>query len=226
MSFYTVGKDMLLSSNKNSTALSIKKTYLSYYSLPIYQPWADRYTSALGYYPGSLDAITALMKQNLGLEKPKAIKTFDIAYNEDYTTPLTGYGITSGGKLERVPNFIGQEKYYVQNWCNQRNITCEFYEIDSPVKKGEILSQEQHEGMLLKSLNKLQFTISNGKGKVEEEEEEIDKPENEGNENNPGSGNGNEGEDKPEPGNPTPTPEPTPEPETPNLTPEPETSTE
>lgn len=231
MSFYTVGKDMLLSSNKNSTALSIKKTYLSYYSLPIYQPWADRYTSALGYYPGSLDAITALMKQNLGLEKPKAIKTFDITYNEDYTTPLTGYGITSGGKLERVPNFIGQEKYYVQNWCDQRNITCEFYEIDSPVKKGEILSQEQHEGMLLKSLNKLQFTISNGKGKVEEEEEETNKPENEGNEDKPGSGNGNEnngneGEDKPESENPTPTPEPTPEPETPTHTPEPETSTE
>lgn len=234
MSFYTVGKDMLLSSNKNSTALSIKKTYLSYYSLPIYQPWADRYTSALGYYPGSLDAITTLMKQNLGLEKPKAIKTFDIAYNEDYTTPLTGYGITSGGKLERMPNLFGQEKYYVENWCQQRDINCTFTVKESTEPKDTIFSQSAHEGLLLKPIKDIEFYVSDGKGKTEEEkeEEETDKPENEGNEDKPGSGNGNEntGENegdnkpKPEPETPTPTPEPTPEPETP--TPEPDTPIE
>ena len=214
MSFYTVGKDMLLSSNKNSTALSIKKTYLAYYSLPIYQPWADRYTSALGYYPGSLDAITKLMKENLGIEKPKAIKTFDIAYNEDYTTPLTGYGITTGQKLERMPNLVGQEEYYVDNWCTQRDITCTFKEVENPAPKGEIVAQSQYEGVLLIPIKEIEFEVSDGKGKVESEEEEEEENteteetpnENEGNENNPPSQ---------EPIAPAPE-TPTPEPETPS----------
>ena len=128
MSFYEVGKDMLLSSNSNSTALSIRKTYLAYYSLPIFQPWSDRYTSALGYYPGSLKAITDLMKENLGKTKPKPVKTFKISYNEDYTTPLVGYGITTGEKLERMPSHIGQNKTAVETWCAERSITCTFTE--------------------------------------------------------------------------------------------------
>ena len=218
MSFYTVGKDMLLSSNKNSTALSIKKTYLSYYSLPIYQPWADRYTSALGYYPGSLNAITTLMKQNLGLEKPKAIKTFDIAYNENYTTPLTGYGITSGGKLERMPNLIGKEKYYVQNWCNQRDISCTFKEVDNAAPKDQIVAQSQYEGVLLKPVKNIDFEISNGKKIKDEEEEkpEEEKPNGDNENENGGDNEGGENENKPpkeDPVTPTPTPEPEPKPE-------------
>ena len=71
--------------------LSIKKTYLSYYNLGVWQPGAERHTSALGYYPGSLDAIKKLMKENLailnkilakdGLTLESAIPLF-LPYNE------------------------------------------------------------------------------------------------------------------------------------------------
>lgn len=235
MSFYTVGKDMLLSSNKNSTALSIKKTYLAYYSLPIYQPWADRYTSALGYYPGSLNAITTLMKQNLGLEKPKAIKTFDISYNEEYTTPLTGYGVATGEKLERMPNLIGQEKYYVENWCSQRGINCTFKEVENTAAKDEIINQSEYEGVLLKPIKNIEFEISDGKGKKSEEnnddnedidsDDDFDKNDDDNSEddendsdtpptNEPTEEEPNPGEDKEKPS----TEEPNPEPNTPNET--------
>ena len=172
MSFYNVGKDMLLSSNKNSTALSIKKTYLAYYSLPVYLPNAYRYTSALGYWPGSLEAIVNLMKENLGISKPKTIKTFSISYNEDYTTPLVGYGIATGEKLERMPNLIGQAQYYVENWCNERNINCTFTEIENEAPEGQIVNQDQPEGVLLKPIKKMTFEVSNGKTSLKEDQKE------------------------------------------------------
>ena len=124
LSFYTVGKDMLL--NANSSSLSIKKTYLSYYNLGVWQPGAERHTSALGYYPGSLDAIKKLMKENLELVEPTPIKTFDITYNEEYTTPLVGKGITTGARLELVKSFVGATQYEASAWCKTVGLTCKF----------------------------------------------------------------------------------------------------
>lgn len=224
MSFYEVGKDMLLSSNENSTALSIRKTYLAYYSLPIYQPWSGRYTSALGYYPGSLKAITDLMKENLGKTKAKPVKSFNISYNEDYTTPLVGFGITTGEKLERMPNLLGKEKYEVENWCAERGITCTFNEVKNTAPAGQIISQDQYEGVLLKPIKSIKFEYSNGEGKLnieiekEEQEEEEESTntgtENENEETTPSTGENNNEETEPTtPTEPTPNPNPIPTPE-------------
>ena len=121
LSFYSVGKDMLI--NSSGTSLSIQKTYLSYYSLPVWLPRSGMYTSALGYYPESLEAITNLMKVNLELEEATPIKTFSISYNEDYKTPdfLKGgimYQIfpdrfyKSGKKHDNVPT----DRVMRENW--------------------------------------------------------------------------------------------------------------
>ena len=45
------------------------------------------------------NAIINLMKANLDLEKKEMIKTFSFDANEEYTTKVTGQGITTGGKL-------------------------------------------------------------------------------------------------------------------------------
>ena len=66
MSFYNVGKDMLAGSTSNT--LSIKKTYLNYYNLPVWLKRPERYTIALGYFPESLEAINKAMRLNLGME--------------------------------------------------------------------------------------------------------------------------------------------------------------
>lgn len=162
MSFYSVGKEMLANSSGNS--LSIKKTYLSYYSLPVYLPKPGRYTSALGYYPESLDAITNLMKVNLELEKEKPIKTFSISFNENYTTPLVGKGLTGGNKLEKVKSFVGTTEYEANTWCQTVELNCTFETVDDSNIARMIINQSAHEGELVKSINNITFYISNGKG--------------------------------------------------------------
>ena len=168
LSFYNVGKDML--SNSNTESLSIKKTYLSYYNLTV---WRGYNASALGYYQSSLDAITKLMRVNLGLESEKPIKTFKISYNEDYTTPLVGMGLNGGEKLETLPNFFGYDKDYVSDWCSTRNLTCNFEEVKSTEEEGFIITQSAYANELLKSLSSVTFTYSDGSGyKVETEEDD------------------------------------------------------
>lgn len=162
LSFYGVGKDML--ANSKGTSLSIRKTYLSYYNLSVYLPRPDMYTSALGYYPESLEAITRLMKVNLELESEKPIKTFNISYNENYKTPLVGKGLTGGEKLEKVKGFIGNSQDEANTWCQQNGISCIFETRTDASEYGTILEQSAHEGILLKSINSITFYISDGTG--------------------------------------------------------------
>lgn len=172
MSFYSVGKDMLINSSGNS--LSIKKTYLSYYSLPVWQPRAERYTSALGYYPESLEAIKKLMKVNLELETEKPVKTFSISYNEDYSTPLVGKGLTGGEKLERVKSFVGATETEALNWCQLNQLSCSFETTTDYQLAGLIINQSAHEGELVKSISKITFYISNGLGTPTTDETETE----------------------------------------------------
>lgn len=162
LSFYSVGKDMLLNTTSNS--LSIKKTYLSYYNLSVYIPRQGRTTSALGYYPESLEAIIKLMKVNLGQETEQPIKTFSISYNEDYTTPIVGRGLTGGTKLALVKSFIGLTEYEAMVWCQENNISCTFETTTDYNTAGLIVDQSAHEGELLKSINSITFYISDGLG--------------------------------------------------------------
>lgn len=190
MSFYTVGKDMLINSSGNS--LSIKKTYLSYYNLPVWQPRAERYTSALGYYPESLEAIIKLMKINLELETEQPTKTFSISYNEDYTTPLVGKGLTGGEKLERVKSFIGASETEALNWCQLNQLSCSFETITDYQLAGLIINQSAHEGELVKSISKITFYISNGLGTPPINENETTNTDENQNPNNNDNSEGNE----------------------------------
>lgn len=176
LSLYDVAKNML--TDKTGTkSLSIQKTYLAYYNLGL------SYTSALGYYKESLNAIVKAMKINLELEKPEIIKTFEISYSENYTTPLIGYGL-SGSKKQVVPNYVGYDSNYVSNWCQSNGIACYFNKVDSAAQNGQILTQSVS-GVLLDSISSISFSVSNGTTiepiveenkptpKVEEKEDKI-----------------------------------------------------
>lgn len=162
ISFYSVGKDMLV--NSNSSSLSIKKTYLTYYNLSVWQPRPKRHTSALGYYPGSLEAIKKLMKENLELTTPEPVKTFDISFNENYTTPLVGKGITTGERLALVKSFVGATEYEATSWCQTVGLTCTFETTTDYQLAGTIVNQSAHENELVKSISKITFYISDGLG--------------------------------------------------------------
>lgn len=181
LSFYDVGKSIILTSgDEESTSLSIQKTYLNYYGLTV---WNGYNASALGYYQESLNAITKLMKVNLGLEEKEDIKTFSISFNEDYTTPLVGQGLYGGTKLETLPNFYGSTKEYADNWCLNHGKTCNFKSANSSEAYGTIINQDVHENSLLNTVGEITFSYSNAATKPPEKNDDNDDEDEEENNN-------------------------------------------
>ena len=96
LSFYQSLKGMLLRALSGDDFIEIKKMQLTYFSFTnIYG------LSCLGYYDGSLKAITEVMEENLGLTTPETIKTLSYDYSVDYEqdSEIVGKGIYSGGKV-------------------------------------------------------------------------------------------------------------------------------
>jgi len=174
LSSYNILKKMLSNSIKGNDFIKIEKTYLEYYSLPVYT--SNMYVSAIGHYEDSLQEIIKLMKVNLELEKPEIIKTFDYNYNTDYESKITGQGITTGDKLELVPNFIGQNVSYAKEWGVTNNIEIKVIGNEN----SPIISQNVHDGSLAKGIKSI--TIETGSNNViiqnptepNETKEEID----------------------------------------------------
>lgn len=162
LSFYQTIKNMLINSLNGEDFISIQKTYLEYYSLPVYLPASGMTTSALGYYPGSLNAITTAMKENLEIVSPKTIKTFSYNYTEDfeYTCDVIGKGIRTGNTLKLMPNLIGQSISQAEQWARSNGITLnkEFKESNS--LPGMIVNQSVIAGTLLTNVNNVTIYIS------------------------------------------------------------------
>ena len=153
LSSYNILKSMLLNSLSGEEMVSIKKTYLQVYSLPVNTGY--RVTSALGYYPGSLEEITKMMKVNLELEEAEPVKTFIYDIEEDYSSKVYGKGITTGGKLELLPNFVGKKVSEVQTWASNNGISLT---VNGPGAVVE--TQNKPSGMLVKSLSSLTVTTN------------------------------------------------------------------
>lgn len=123
LSFYQTLKNMLMQSLKGNDFITIQKTYLEVYTLPVML--GDLQLSALGYYDNSLKEIQKAMKVNLGLQEEEMIKTFSYDYNEDYTSPIIGKGVMGGIKEETVPNLIGSTVRYAEDWAASNGIAIE-----------------------------------------------------------------------------------------------------
>lgn len=183
LSFYNVLKDMLANANTSKDSLvNIKKSYLEYYSLPVYLPAYSRTTSALGYYESSMNDIIKMMKVNLELEEEEMVKTFEIDYNEDYESLPVGKGKTDANKLELLPSFIGQTEDYVKNWATSRGISVTSNEADSYLPRGSVVDQSIHSGTFVKNISHIMIYVSNGNvnssngSKNEEDVNENDNP--------------------------------------------------
>ena len=51
------------------------------------------------------------------------IKTFSYDYNEEYTSPIIGKGLTGSKSESTVPNLIGSTIKYAEDWANNNHIT-------------------------------------------------------------------------------------------------------
>lgn len=182
LSFYQTIKNMLMNALNGEDFISIQKTYLEYYSLPVYLPSSGMTTSALGYYPGSLNAITSAMKENLGITKVETIKTFSYDYNEDqeYSSDVIGKGIRTGSTLKTMPNLSGQTVTYAENWASSNGITLNKEFVESPSVPGIIINQSVHEGTFLQNVSSVTIYISKTQltsPTTEDPEEDPEKPE-------------------------------------------------
>ena len=206
LSFYDVLKSMISNSLSEGSFLTIEKTYLEYYSLPVRLSNNGGFTSAIGYYPGSLEAITKLMKENLEIESHEMIKTFEFNANEEYTTKITGEGITTGTKLETMPTFIGASVSEVEAWANSHNITLNTEFVDetdanynASIAPGLVANQSIANGILLNNVSSLTIYINNASTTIEEPttppKDENNNDKNNTNPTNPNDENENEEQD-------------------------------
>jgi len=165
LSFYQTIKNMLINSLNGEDFITIQKTYLEYYNLPVYLPASGTTTSALGYYPNSLKAIQDAMKENLELKKVDTIKTFNYDYNSDYeySSDVIGKGIRGGAILSVMPNLSGQTVAYAEKWANNNGITLHKEFVESESIPGIIINQSVHEGTLLKNISSITIYISKTK---------------------------------------------------------------
>lgn len=167
LSFYEVMKNMVSKSFKDGDFISIQKTYLEYYNLNVRVSNNGLLLSAIGHYPGSLEQIVKLMKTNLGLEAKKEVKTFSFDFKEDYVSKVTGQGVTTGAKLETVPNFVGFTKSDVESWASARNITVKTEFVDSTSEyydpemiPGFIAAQSVSNGILVNNVKEITVYIN------------------------------------------------------------------
>ena len=175
LSFYNVCKEMLANANtSNESLITIKKSYIEWYDLNVYLPQYNIYTSAISYYEKSLEAIKDMMKVNLELKEAEMIKTYNIDYNEDYTSKPVGKGLTDSSKLELLPDFTGQTEDYVRAWCNKRNIDLTVYEADSYNPIGMVISQDTHKDTFVKRISHITIYVSNGNVMTEDNKSEIE----------------------------------------------------
>lgn len=126
LSLYNVAKSILISAvNGNDIGLSINKTYLKTYSLPVL--YGSSITSALGYYKPSLDEITTMMRTLLEIEETIPNKSFSIDYNEDYTTKYYGKNVSIAGDADKsvilMNNLIGQSEEYATTWAISKGLS-------------------------------------------------------------------------------------------------------
>lgn len=165
LSFYDTIKQMLLNSLNGEDIVTIEKTYLEYYDLPIYTSYG--YISAIGYYDSSLKAIKDCMKMNLGLKKVVMNKSFSYDINQEYEEKIIGKGLTSGSTIETVPNFKGYTVSDVANWASENNIEVKYeyvekgnYNYSLDVEPGYVSNQSVRSQTRVSSINELTVYVN------------------------------------------------------------------
>ena len=159
MSFYNIGKDMLKNSLKGNDFITIDKTYLEYYDLPVYLKGSNTVTSALGYYTESLDAIKDLMKNNLSTKELNNYADFNFEHGVEYKPIITGKGITRGKNDSTMPKLIGKTINDAQYVANQYGLILNVNYETTGATPGTIINQSIRYGSFVNKGDSLVVTI-------------------------------------------------------------------
>ena len=183
LSLYNVAKKIVLNTLTDKDTVSINKTYLETYSLPVWQGYSN--TSALGYYGASLDEITKMMRVNLELEKDTPNKTYEIDYNENYTSKFYGEKLRSNPIEKTMANLIGMNVNEAQNWCNNNGLHANIeYVNTNEVGQNIVANQSIHVDTLINNLSSITLYVNNKENSNNNSENTSKQEENNNNNNN------------------------------------------
>ena len=159
LSFYNIGKDILLKNTSNTTDLSsligFERLYLSGYDQTIvdYDGINDTGSGLALYnfvpYQGSIQDISDAMKINLGLKEQTITKQYEFDINEPYEQNVIGQGNYSDYSLSLLPSFVGRDVSEAQYYCNTRGITLTINKVTTNSKSldGQVMTQSLPSGM-------------------------------------------------------------------------------
>ena len=181
LSSYKMLKGMISNAISDNDFITIEKTKLQVYSLPVYIERTGNYTSALGYYEKSLEDIVNAMNVNLGKKDPKIVKSMKYSLNETYESYVAGAGITGGASGTTLKSFIKGSKAEAEEYCKSNDLNCSFTYIDEnseyydeSVDTDLIAYQSPHQGTLLKNVNSVKFYIIGAKAPKKDETKKED----------------------------------------------------
>ncbi len=186
LSSYDILKQMILNSISDKEGIVVSKAYLEVYDKSIYNEKRDTYSAALGYYENSLEKIKKFLKVNLELEEPEIIKEFSFDANSPYEQTLVGKGEKNEVDNPTIPNFVGKDVSYVENWGSKNNITINKVMVsegdsnfNSNVSIGLVGAQSIKAGASLTNINSITIYINvmteedNNQSENEENEDNI-----------------------------------------------------
>lgn len=189
LSFYNIGKSIIKKSNKSLTdSITIRQLYLSGSGKYIYDSGTGLNLYNYVLYDESISAVSNAINANLGKEDFELIKTFTWSIDDDYTSVPIGkltsgttsnYDSTSSNtskkdsttkkkqeeqeeELVTLPNFVGQSKTYVDDWCSKNNVyvSYSYQEVDSSYTNDVVLSQNISAGTDIKTMSSLKIVLA------------------------------------------------------------------
>ena len=191
LSFYNIGKDILLKSQDTNVdeLIGMQRLYISGYDAMIYD-YSTIHNQGTGLtlydfvpYDGSVADVVEAMKINLELETPEMDKTFSFDVDEPYEEIVIGKGDYDESTLALLPNFIGYDQSFAESYGNRMGIPVTVKTVEGSYGQeiGQILDQSLPEGMDIDYISKssgLTITVvgSIGSGDEidsEDEEEEV-----------------------------------------------------
>lgn len=166
LSFYNIGKDILIKNTSENTDLSsligFERLYLSGYDQRIVDYDSINNTgSQLSLYnfvpyKGSINDISKAMKVNLGLIKEEIIYEYNFDVDEPYQQTVIGKGNYNEAGVALLPSFVGRNVSEAKSYCNARGITVNINKVstNSSSLDGQVMTQSLPSGMDVEFVSK------------------------------------------------------------------------
>jgi len=144
LSFYEVGKNILLESSGSEDLITFEQLYLAGTGQTIYDESTKLNLWNYILNKQSIQDVTKEMKINLGIEKYEMEKSFTYSADKPYTKKVIGKGpYKIYTTYELVPDLTRYTKAQALSWASRNGVTINFNEVEKPnYPVGKIIAQE------------------------------------------------------------------------------------